>query len=120
VEGQRPILAPMHRKLEGHSPSMLYSLFQPCPRQTWQETRRVMDAMICTGLRTSTALLSPERRRALTRFSKSEHEFFCIAALKNWLSYWARATSTTLDFSAVVKVRGLGGSDPCYDLSPLQ
>ena len=28
--GQRPILAPLHRNLEGHSPSLPYSLFHPC------------------------------------------------------------------------------------------
>jgi len=29
VGGQRPILAPLHRNLEGHSPSLPYSLFHP-------------------------------------------------------------------------------------------
>jgi len=29
VGGQRPILAPLHRNLEGHSPSLPYRLFHP-------------------------------------------------------------------------------------------
>ena len=36
VGGQRPILAPLHRNLEGHSPSLPYSLFHPCNRDVFQ------------------------------------------------------------------------------------
>jgi len=43
VGGQRLILAPLHRNLEGYSPSLPYSLFHPCltvdlltPRLYWK------------------------------------------------------------------------------------